>query len=125
MPCSSASCLTGLGCSFWPRPAGRSGWVSTSGTSKPAARIAASAARAKSGVPAKRLSRGDPRLLGELVLDARLLQLRQVLDEDLALQVIHLVLDADRQQILGLDFEGLAVEAQARTATFCERLTVS
>ena len=53
MPCSSASFLTGDGCSAMPRPAGRSGWVSTSATSWPAARMAASACAANSGVPAK------------------------------------------------------------------------
>jgi hypothetical protein len=36
-----------------PRPAGRSGWVSTSGTLNPAASSRARAVRANSGVPAK------------------------------------------------------------------------
>src|SRR5690606_19885923 len=48
-----ASCLTGEACSLMPRPAGRSGWVSTSTMSKPAASIASSAVRANAGVPAK------------------------------------------------------------------------
>ena len=36
-PCSSANRFTGLAASFMPRPAGRSGCVSTSGTGNPAA----------------------------------------------------------------------------------------
>src|SRR6478735_6510643 len=53
MPASSAACLTGLGVSFKPRPAGRSGCVMTRGISWPAARRASNAIRANSGVPAK------------------------------------------------------------------------
>ena len=53
MWCSSANCLTADACSFMPRPAGRSGWVSTSGIMKPAACRRSSATRANSGVPAK------------------------------------------------------------------------
>ena len=49
---SLASCLTGLAVSFRPRPAGRSGWVSTASGRTPAPMSAASEARAKSGVPA-------------------------------------------------------------------------
>ena len=53
-------------------------------------------------------------LLGELGADALLLELRQVLDEHLALQVIHLVLDADREQALRFEREGIAVLVVAR-----------
>ena len=53
-------------------------------------------------------------LLGELRADALLLELRQVLDEHLALQVIHLVLDAHREQALRLERERLAVLVDAR-----------
>ena len=52
----SASCLTALGVSFMPRPAGRSGCVNTSAISCPAAINAASALAANSGVPAKSVS---------------------------------------------------------------------
>jgi hypothetical protein len=49
--------LTGKAASFIPRPAGRSGWVSTSGIVHPCAGAAsisaASAVAANSGVPAK------------------------------------------------------------------------
>ena len=53
MLCCSATCLTGLGVSFMPRPLGRSGWVSTSGTLNPASMMADRARAAKTGVPAK------------------------------------------------------------------------
>ena len=48
-----AVAFTGEGFSLSPRPAGRSGWVRTSGMSKPAACSRASATSANSGVPAK------------------------------------------------------------------------
>ena len=48
-----ANAFTGDGTSFMPRPDGRSGWLITRATSKPAAWMRASATRANSGVPAK------------------------------------------------------------------------
>src|SRR5574343_1710992 len=108
-PCSGAHCLTGEACSFMPRPAGRSGWVSTSTIWWPAACKAAMASRANSGVPAKTsFKRGSSALLvaqglGQLGLDAALLERGQVFDEHLAAQVVHLVLDAHGQQAIGLD----------------------
>src|SRR5687768_17707909 len=76
-----------------------------------------SRARARSancGVPAKtrRRSAGSGRLaqlLGELGADALLLELRQMLDEHLALQVVHLVLDAHGEKTLRLQGERIAV----------------
>ena len=62
MPCSSANCLTGEACSFMPRPAGRSGWVRTRGSVKPAACSLSSATRANSGVPAKTTLNARPRV---------------------------------------------------------------
>src|SRR5512138_1730282 len=94
-----------------PRPAGRSGCVRTRATSCPASRSCASARLANGGVPAKirrrnaERSGGLAQLLGELGADALLLQLRQMLDEDLALQVIHFVLDAHCKQPLRLERE--------------------
>src|SRR5689334_17451381 len=104
-PRESASCLTALAAGRMPRPAGRSGCVTTSGTSWPASSRRSSARAANAGVPAKtrrRKARSGrlAQLLGELGANALLLQLRQMLDEHLALQVIHLVLDADREQSL-------------------------
>ncbi len=52
------------------------------------------------------------RLLGQLALDPPLLELRQVIDEDLAVQVVDLVLDADRQQAIGFHRPLLAVEVE-------------
>src|SRR5450830_802100 len=122
-----------------PRPAGRSGWVSTSGMSKPAACKLASATRANSGVPAKMMrmgrdskdSPGKSRrgasaaplsalglalfvffLLDHLGLDAVALQGRQVFHKHLADQVIHFMLDADRQHALGFMHLSLAVQIQ-------------
>src|SRR5688572_1548010 len=108
-----------------PRPAGRSGWVSTSGTSWPAWCTAASAAAANSGVPANatlmrpaafaaasgRRPLVFARLLQHLAADAIALEGAEVLHEHLALKVIHLVLHAHGGQPLGLEFEGPAVAA--------------
>src|SRR5687768_10982918 len=99
MPRAAASCFTALGAERSPRPAGRSDCVSARTISCPAASRRASARSANSGVPAKtrrRKARSGrlAQLLRELGADALLLELRQVLDEDLALQMIHFVLNA-------------------------------
>src|SRR6185503_12119081 len=112
---AAARDLTALGTTRSPRPDGRSGWVSTSATVCVLPRIRPSERSANSGVPAKirrrngEALRGLAQLLGELRADALLLELRQVLDEDLALEVIHLVLDAHREQPLRLEGESDAV----------------
>src|SRR4026209_2094058 len=96
-----------------PRPAGRSGCVRTRGISCPASSSAVSARAAKSGVPAKTRRRKSlgalAELLGEARADALLLELRETLYEDLALQVIHLVLDAHREQPPRSEREKIAV----------------
>ena len=54
--------------------------------------------------------------LQELAQDHVALQRRQVVDEEHAVQVIHLVLDAHGKQALGIQFEGLAVAPVLRLA---------
>src|ERR687888_1739876 len=97
-PRSSASFFTGLELGRRPRPAGRSGCVRTRAMLWPACRSRTRERSAKAGVPAKirrrSASGGLAQLLGELGADALLLELRQMFDEDLALQMVHLVLDA-------------------------------
>src|SRR5687768_5214122 len=114
MPCASAKRFTGLGTERRPRPAGRSGRVRTRTISWPAATRHASARTVNSGVPAKtrrRKARSGrlAQLLGELGANALLLELRQVLDEDLTLQMVHLVLDAHREQPLRFQRKRVAV----------------
>src|ERR1700761_8072173 len=116
-----------------PRPAGRSGCVNTSGTGKPASWMAASAAAANSGVPAKMTrnewlmyrggSRNERALhrvceLLHLALDASLLERRQVLDEYAPHQVIHLVLDTHREQTFAVQLVGLALLIERAHAHF-------
>src|SRR5690606_10510750 len=113
-PCSSANRFTGLGAGRSPRPTGRSGWVRPSAMSCAAPCSAASATSATAGVPAKtRRRRGRSGRLAQLLREPRadplLLELRKVLDEHLALQVIQLVLDADREQALRFEGERVAV----------------
>src|SRR6185295_4922195 len=114
MPRAVARRFTGPGSERKPRPAGRSGCVSARTTSWPASRRRASARSANSGVPAKTRRRKAQsgalaQLLGKLGADALLLELRQVLDEDLALQMIHFMLDAHGEQALRLQRECSAV----------------
>src|SRR6056297_560000 len=151
MPASAASRLTGPATSFRPRPAGRSGWVSTA-TGRLRATSAARAGQANSGVPAKmilglfkkipggpggsgkplhaicnrtpgsgsnRLVRGLALLLARLLdsfFDHSALQRRQVVDEYLAVQMVDFVLDAYRQQSVGVEFHRLAIAIQALDA---------
>src|SRR5450759_5297767 len=120
-PRSCASAFTALGTSLSPRPAGLSGWVSTSAMSCPARASAARARAANSGVPAKirRIgaeAAGELRALALLLLqlgaNAGLLQPRQVFDEHPALQVVHLVLDANGEHALGVHGKSPAVQPQ-------------
>src|SRR5512143_2146542 len=126
-PRASAACLTALGVSFMPRPACRSGWVSTRAIWCPASASAFRAAAANGGVPAKmrrtvgRLERCADRrsvgpvfacLLQKLGFDAVALETGQVIDKHLAQQMIQLMLDAHGQQAVGLQFERLAVAVE-------------
>src|SRR3970040_1870822 len=124
MPRPSASRLTADGARPRPRPAGRSGWVYTATTS-----LCLAAARrlgtANSGVSANtmrrliaaspratnaaaRSRRVEPALLGQLLAHHLALERREVIHEQLAQQVIHLVLHAHREQTVGMEFERLA-----------------
>src|SRR5205085_12062890 len=83
-PFSRASRETSLSARRMPRPDGRSGCVSTSATSWPAAATASRERAANAGVPAKttrKKSGGLALALLELRADAVLLQVREVLDE--------------------------------------------
>src|SRR5512132_1777569 len=106
-----ASCATALAVSLRPRPAGRSGCVRTSGIWWPAEAIASSARAAKGGVPAKATRKARAASGGlalaflELRANAVLLEVGEQLDEDLAVQVVHLVLDACREEARGVQGE--------------------
>src|SRR3954470_8444234 len=109
-----ANCFTAPVEGRMPRPAARSGCVRTKAMLWPASANRARAAAANCGVPAKIRRReagsgGLTQLLRQLCAYPLLLQLRQVLDEHLALEVIHLVLNAHGQQTLGFEREGIPV----------------
>src|SRR6185437_8013121 len=53
-------------------------------------------------------SAGELLLLAQLCGDARPLQRRQVIDEDLAAQMVHFVLDTHRKQSVGVEVEAFA-----------------
>src|SRR5690606_2155927 len=96
-------------------------------TSAPAATIASSVGTANSGVPANAMRRPcttdprgsegmragghrlPPRLLQVPLLQPLALQRRQIVDEKLAFEVIHLMLDALCEQPVGFELERLAV----------------
>src|SRR5690606_9373391 len=131
-PWASAACFTGGAVMRRPRPAGLSGCVRTSGTSAPAATIASSVGTANSGVPANAMRRSctfglpdseglcadagrlrlAPGSLQVALLQPLALQRRQIVDEQLAVEVIHLVLDALREQAVRLELERLAVAVE-------------
>ena len=75
-------------------------------------------ARAGVGVGCRALG-----LLRGLLLQALALELRQIVHEQLALEVVHLVLYAHAQQPLGLELEGFPSLSSARTLTFAARST--
>ena len=135
IPSSSARLLTGLACSAWPRPAGRSGCVKTAHSPCRVSASASSAGTANSGVPAKPSLREAAALLktqragaeararfaprGSLLAlffqapaDQLALEFGQIIDEQLAFEMIHLVLDAHGQQAIGVHLERLAVATQ-------------
>jgi hypothetical protein len=112
-----------------PRPAGRSGWVSTS------THLVAGGKQGLEGRRRKLRRAGEDQLhrrskrfarpLLQLALDAFALEAGEVFDEDLAFEVVHLVLDADRQQVVGRISKGLPSSPSARTRTWLARVTVS
>src|SRR5262245_54177547 len=137
-PSDSARSLTGDAVRRRPRPAGRSGCVNTSGTRAPVAAIASRVGTANCGVPANAMRasssnyapggprrtsdhghgsaarvrsfrRGAFRFLGGFFLQALALELGEIVDEQLAFEVVHLVLNADREHAFGIELEGLAV----------------
>src|SRR5258706_13783859 len=57
-------------------------------------------------------SERSPLLLLQLADNAFLLEPRKILDEDLAFQMIHFVLDAHREQAVAFNLEGLAVNSE-------------
>ena len=61
-------------------------------------------------------------LLLELLANARALELREVVDEQLALQVIHFVLDADGEQAMASISNGRPSRPSARTTMRAERV---
>src|SRR6266508_1842680 len=133
IPREIASRFTGEAAGSRPRPAGRSGWVSTPLTRWRDSKSASRQRAANSGVPAKTIFTGATPIadqakrfalrvitnrrgrssgrLAELFLkfrlDALLLEARQIVHENFALEVIHFVLDADREQLLGGERERL------------------
>src|SRR3954454_7688751 len=127
MPSRTASSSTGVGCSFMPRPAGLAARVYTATISWPWPERASSVGTAKSGVPMKirrrgignadrfwsakpALLRGPLGRLGEFFQHAVALQLREIIHEQHAVEMIDLVLNAGGEQALGILLVQLAVE---------------
>src|SRR5664279_1479877 len=103
---ASAVCFTGDAASCMPRPLGRSGWVATSFTRKPAATNFSSVGTAKSGVPQKTKS-----IMGalpfallhqfaDLALHHVTLQGADVTDIELTVEMVGFVHQRARQQIV-------------------------
>src|SRR4051812_12893746 len=127
---ATAAVFTGLAASCCPRPFGRSGCVRTPTTAWREWTSALSAGTAKSGVPANTMRRGETSVsvafasfagqLGgvffpiflELLANALALQVGEVVDEELAVEVIHLMLHAHGKDVVAVTLEllPLAVE---------------
>src|SRR5690606_22644301 len=68
--------------------------------------------RRSRAVPRLRLLHGEPLVLLELLANALLLEPRQMIDEDLAVEVVDLMLDAGREQTGRLELERAAVAVE-------------
>ena len=132
MPSSRATTFTGVGWSFWPRPDGRSGWVTTSSQCARSAN-ARSAGTAKSLVPKK-----TPRSLdggsffaafpdvrpfglgfgerGVLFFRNGRTDIRRFVDVEHAVEMVHLVLQATTEKTRSVEFDLLA--GTVETATY-------
>src|ERR1051325_12164982 len=104
-----ASALTGASVTFCPRPRGRSGCVKMPETMWRESMRCWRVGTAKRGVPkntmfiAWRLPFAGARQLLDLADDQVLLQAAEAIDEDGALEVIHLVLEAAGEQARRFD----------------------
>src|SRR4051794_37268287 len=108
MPWRRAAALTGDGISSWRRPWGRSGWVTTSWTSWPAARSRSRVGTANAGVPRKTTFNWSlplPRLLQllDLALDQIALESAEVAEKQDAVEVIDLMLHGAGEEVFAGD----------------------
>src|ERR1039457_942093 len=125
-PAARAACLTAGAVSCWPRPTGRSGCETASAISWPAASSASRVGTAKLGVPQKTSFTGI--LAGlPLAFALHLADLAQVdvalegahaEDEQHAVEVVDLMLDAAREQLSAVHLEPLAALVLGADADF-------
>jgi hypothetical protein len=116
-PRSMASSLTGGGVQTCPRPQGRSGWLYTPTISQPShSRRCFRDAAAKSGVPMNTIFNllflFQP--FFELSFVQGAFQFADLVDEQHAIEMVHLVLQADGQEVVGVHFHGVAVQVSGR-----------
>src|ERR1051326_7282150 len=123
IPCAWAISFVGVGCRRCPRPRGRSGCETTAGTRCGEWSSASSEGTANSGVPKKTITtptRARSRLplsrlpqLLNLADDQFALDAAKAIDENDAVEVVHLVLKRARQEVRSLDrlLDAVAIEA--------------
>src|SRR5439155_12983969 len=111
------TCLIGDECGCWPRPLGRSGWVTTPATSCRDASSASSVGTANSGVPKKTIRRMSPfsgaRELPDLLHDEVALDAAHAIEKEQPVQMVHLMLEGAREQIGAFDDALLAVSIES------------
>src|SRR5690606_4666879 len=125
-PSSVATSRTGEGAMRRPRPAGRSGCVTTPTMSKPSSESARSEGTANSGVPQKRILTGASSPAGArlllLLLGAQLLPLLEEhpplegahpVEEEDPLDVVDLVLQRAREELVRLDRDRVPLGIEA------------
>src|ERR1039458_2245858 len=111
-PSASAARFTGDSASCMPRPLGRSGWVTTSFTRRPAATSFSSVGTAKSGVPqnTRSIMGALPFALLDQLADLAFhhvsLQSADVADIELAVEMVGFVHQRARQQFFSTYLDG-------------------
>src|SRR5271169_3075365 len=115
-PRSSAARFTGDAPNSMPRPPARSGWVTTSLTRKPASASLSSVGTANSGVPQKTrsITTASPfpgfHQLADLAFHQIAFEGADVADVELAIEVVGLMQQGARQQVLARDLKGLTFQ---------------
>src|SRR5450759_2709791 len=115
-PRSIAERFTGEAASSMPRPLARSGWVTTSFTLKPASTSFSSVGTANIGVPqnTRSITAALPftqfNELADLALHQVALERADVADVKLSVEVVGLVQQSARQQLLARDLKRLALQ---------------
>src|ERR1035438_4836784 len=120
-PAVSATCFTGVGSTICLRPTGRSGRVTTSAISWPAACTACSVGTANCGVPQKTTFTSLPRAFALHLANFAQIQIAfesaHAEDEQHPIEMIDFMLKRARQQLFPVHLEPLALLVRSEEHT--------